>query len=127
MRLTMRDHEQERMRNLAERVHRAWLRYQERHPGRSVPITDTLSRILEHAPHYARRRTSNPTRSNRRPLTNPGVFTVQEMAESLETTVGALLGEPGYRAPRDVLTRDQRRTLRDALRILTDLFDLSDP
>ena len=41
-----------RMRALAERVHRRWMEYRRRYPGRSVPINDTLSRILEHDPAY---------------------------------------------------------------------------
>ena len=61
------------------------------------------------------------------PLRNPGVFTLQRIADSLETTVGDLLGEPGYEAPRDLLTAEERRTLRDAVAILRRLFDLDDP
>jgi hypothetical protein len=55
------------------------------------------------------------------------VFTLQRLAVDLETTVGDLLGERGYESPRELLSAKQRRTLRDALRILRDLFDLDDP
>jgi hypothetical protein len=52
---------------------------------------------------------------------------VERIAEALETTVGDLLGEPGYKAPRDLLTAEQRHTLRDVTHMLSDVFDLEDP
>jgi hypothetical protein len=113
------------MRTLAQRVHRRWLEFRRRNPGMSVPIGDTLSRILEHAPGYQSPRKRAPFRQ-RQPLRNPGIFTVQEIAATLETTVGDLLGEPGYASVRDFVTPADRRKLRDALALLSDLFDLQD-
>jgi hypothetical protein len=111
---------------LASRIHQRWKEYRRRYPGRSVPIDDTLSRIMRHAASYqSSRAPSLPSR--RAPLLNPGIFTVQKIADALETTVGDLLGEPGYESPRDWLTSEDRRTLRDAVRILVSLFDLDDP
>ena len=113
------------MRDLARRVFQRWQSYRVRNPGRSVPISDALSRIMAHEPDYPRRQraSTNP----RPPLTNPGIFTVQQIAHDLETTVGDLLGEPGYVAAHNLVTEEQRRTLRNAVRILTDVFDLRDP
>jgi hypothetical protein len=111
---------------LAARVNVRMQEYRRNHPSQSVPIDDTLSRILEHDPAY------NPPRPRTRriarpPLLNPGIFTVQAVAEALETTVGDLLAEPQHVSPRDLLTPEQRRTLRDVTSILRDLFDLDDP
>jgi len=113
------------IRALARRVHRRWTEYKRRHPGMSIPINDTLSRILEHDPEYmpVRRRAGMRLRQ---PLRNPGVFTLKEIANALETTVGDLLGEPGYKAITDAVTRSERRTLRDAVELLRRLFDLDD-
>jgi hypothetical protein len=113
------------MRTLAQRVHRRWLEFRRRNPGMTVPIGDTLSRILEHAPGYQSPRKRAPFRQ-RQPLRNPGIFTVQEIAATLQTTVGDLLGEPGYASVRDFITPAERRKLRDALTLLSDLFDLED-
>lgn len=113
------------MRALARRVHLRWLAYRRRHAGMSVPINDTLSRILEQDPDYRPPR-PRVAAGQRRPLRNPGVFTLKEVARTLQTTVGDLLAEPGYEAPRELLSREQRRTLRDAIVLLRDLFDLDD-
>jgi hypothetical protein len=114
------------MRGLAARVHRRWAEYRRRHPGMSVPISDTLSRILEHADDYRplRRRSEQRQRPQ---LQNPGVFTLQDVADALQTTIGDLLDEPGYRSIRDLVPAANRRTLRDAFAILRELFDLDDP
>ena len=113
------------MRRLAKRVHLRWLQYRRRYPGMSVPISDTLSRILEHEPDYRPLRPRLPFR--RRPaLQNPGVFTLKEVADALETTVGDLLGEPAHASIRDLVSRADRRKLRDAATLLRDLFDLDD-
>jgi hypothetical protein len=113
------------MRALAQRVHRRWLEYRRRNPGMSVPIGDTLSRILEHAPEYQSPRKRTPFRQ-RPPLQNPGVFTMKEVAATLHTTVGDLLGEPGYTSIRDAISPADRRKLRDAVVLLRKLFDLDD-
>ncbi|HEX2123572.1 MAG TPA: hypothetical protein VHL59_18225 [Thermoanaerobaculia bacterium] len=124
MAITRRDEARD-MRELARRIHHRWLEYRRRHPGMSVPINDTLSRILEHDPAYRPQR-RRAARKERQPLRNPGVFTLKEIANALETTVGDLLGEPGYVSMRDVVSRRERRTLRDAVLLLRDLFDLED-
>jgi|GEM_PF-1895553 len=113
------------MRGLAERVHRRWLEFRRRHPGRSVPINDTLSRILEHDPAYRPMR-GRAAKKQRPPLQNPGIFTIKEIATSLQTTVGDLLGEPGYASIRDVVPRAQRRKVRDVVELLRELLDLDD-
>lgn len=113
------------IRKLARRIHQRWLEYRRRYPGRSVPIDDTLSRILEHDPAYRPPR-ARITANRRAPLRNPGIFTVQAIATSLQTTVGDLLGERGYTAVRDALTASERRKLRDAVALLRDTFDLDD-
>lgn len=113
------------IRKLARRIHQRWLEYRRRNPGRSVPIDDTLSRILEHDPEYRppRRRTAS---GDRPPLRNPGIFTIDAIAKSLQTTVGDLLGERGYIAARDALTLAERRKLREAMTLLRERFDLDD-
>jgi SOS-response transcriptional repressor LexA len=112
--------------SLAKRVFDRYLAYRRRHRGQSVPLSGTLSRILEHDPAYLppRQRTVNKSHP---PLQNPGIFTVQrDVAEALETTVGDLLGEPGYEAARELVSTDDRRKLRQAVQLLRDLFDLDD-
>jgi SOS-response transcriptional repressor LexA len=54
----------------------------------------------------------------RAPTENPGIFTVQTSAERLGTTVGALLGEPGY----DITQSDLR-----TFRWIVDFFRLRFP
>lgn len=110
---------------LARRVHERWMAYRRRHAGMSIPIDDTLSRLFEHVPEYRPLRDRSPARKGR-PSKVPGVFKLQQIADLLETTVGDLLGEPGYAAPRDLVSTAQRRTLREAVLILRALFDLDD-
>lgn len=111
---------------LAARIHARWLAYSRRHPGMSLPVDDTLSRLFEHVPEYRPHRERTATRQERS-AKSPGIFKLQQIADMLETTVGDLLGEPGYVSPADLLTDAQRRTLRDAVRILETLFDLDAP
>lgn len=113
------------IRTLARRVHERWMAYRRRHPGMSIPVDDTLSRLFEHVPEYRPLRDRSPDR-HKREAKSPGVFKLQQVADLLETTVGDLLGEPGYAAPRDLLSTAQRRTLREATLILRTLFDLDD-
>jgi SOS-response transcriptional repressor LexA len=111
---------------LAKRVFDRLAAYRRRHPGQSVPVSDTLSRILEHTPLYLppRQRVADKQRPL---LQNPGIFTVQkDVAEPLETTVGDLLGEPGYEAARDLVSTADRRKLRQVVQLLRELFDLDD-
>lgn len=91
----------------------------------SVPISDTLSRILEHDPDYRPPRHRAPAKV-RPPLRNPGVFTLKAIADALETTVGDLLGEPGHVAVRDAVSLADRRKVRDAVVVLRALLDLDD-
>jgi hypothetical protein len=89
----------------------------------SVPIDDTLSRILEQVPEYqpARRRSE---KRRARPLLNPGIFTVQRIAAALETTVGDLLGEASdARAAQLVTDEADEKMLRTVLAILTPRLD----
>ena len=110
---------------LAKRVHERWLAWRRRHVGMSIPVDDTLSRLFEHVPEYRPIRERSPDRKERAAKI-PGVFKLQQVADMLDTTVGDLLGEPGYESPRDLVTTAQRRTLREAMFILRDLFDLDD-
>jgi hypothetical protein len=116
------------MRQLARRVHRRRQEFERRHPGRTVPISDTLSRILEHDPSYKPMRKRVRTKV-RKPLLDPRISTLRLLAAELETTVADLIGEapPRARRPVDVLTAPQRRTLSDAATILHVLLDLGDP
>jgi hypothetical protein len=118
----------ELMQQLAQRVHDRRDQWERRHPGRRIPITDSISRILEHDPTYKppRRRALDRVRP---PLTDPRISTLRLIAADLETTVGDLLGEtpaPAMR-PVDVLSHAQRRTLNEAAAILRLLLDLEDP
>jgi hypothetical protein len=110
---------------LAKRVHDQWLAWRRRHAGMSIPVDDTLSRLFENVPEYRPLRERSPDRKERAAKI-PGVFKLQQIADMLDTTVGDLLGEPGYESPRDLVTTAQRRTLREAMHILRDLFDLDD-
>lgn len=110
---------------LARRVHERWLAYRRRHAGMSIPVNHTLSRLFQHVPEYIPHRERSSERQDRAAKV-PGVFKLQQVADVLETTVGDLLGEPGYDAPRELLSTSQRRTLRQATLILRELFDLDD-
>ena len=114
------------IRALARRVFERLRAYPRQHGGQGVVINDTLSRILEHEPEYHPLRARSSTKQ-RSPLQNPGIFTVKEdVADVLKTTIGDLLAEPGYRAARDLLSREDRRKLREAWLLLRNLFDLDD-
>ena len=110
---------------LARRVHLRWLEYRRRHPGMSVPVNDTLSRLFEHVPEYRPMRERSAKRRERA-MKSPGIFKLQEVADALETTVGDLLAEPGYQAARDLLSPTDRRKLREAVELLRVMFDLDD-
>lgn len=110
------------IRDFAKRVNEQRLIFNARHPGRRVPIDDTLSRILEHDERYTPTRRIKRTAAQRPPLENPGIAKVVQIAASMETTVGALLGEDGFE-----ITADDRRTLRWIVQRLTRIFKLDDP
>src|SRR5205807_9966430 len=116
------------MQQLARRIHERRDQWERRHQGRRIPITDCLSRILEHDPTYTplRRRALNKVRA---PLTDPRISTLRLIASDLETTVGDLLGETPAPAKRpvDVVSPAQRRTLNETAAILRLLLDLEDP
>lgn len=114
------------IRALAARVYQRWLAYRRARPGMSIPVNDTLSRLFEHVPEYKPHRERAADRQERA-AKSPGIFKLQQVADTLETTVGDLLGEQGYDSPRELLSQSQRRTLRDATNILRELFDLDDP
>ena len=88
---------------------------------RKVPITPALSRILENDPDYVPHR---PRKAGRRrhPALNPAISTIVEIAASLDTSVGALLGERAYR----IANEDRRRVL-EFVRFLVKLFELDKP
>ena len=88
--------------------------------GRAYKISTAASRILENDPDYSpyRERSAN---KQRQPATNPGLLTVKKIATDLDTTVGHLLGEPGFE-----LTVDDRRRLRDVVQFMVSVFRLND-
>lgn len=103
---------------LARTINRRREEYNRRHPDRPLPITPALSRILENDDEYVPYR-SRAGNKRRRPLVNPGIATLIEIAAALETTVGDLLGERPYQ-----ITADDRRQIRDFLRWLSRLLEL---
>jgi hypothetical protein len=79
----------------SQKIHADIEAYNRRSPNEPFPIDDTVSRIISNDPERARTRKRRAPRT--RPLTaNPGVFTVQDIAERLGATVGAWLGERGF-------------------------------
>jgi len=114
------------IRTLAERVYQRLVAYRRRYRGQSPSVNDTLSRILEHTPDYRPPR-QRAAEKKRPPMKNPGIFTVQEdVAEVLGTTVGDLLAEPGYAAPRDLISSSDRLKLRQVVELLREMFELDD-
>src|SRR6266545_1805816 len=89
------------IRALAARVYARWLAYRRRNPGMSIPVDDTLSRLFEHVPDYRPHRERAADRKDRSAKI-PGGFKLQQVADALQTTVGDLLGEPGYESPGDL-------------------------
>jgi hypothetical protein len=103
---------------VARTINRRREEYNRRHPEKPVPITPSLSRILENDDDYVPYR--NRSRSKqRRPAMNPGIATLVEIADALGTTVGDLLGERPYR-----ISSEDRRRIRDFVRWLSALLDL---
>lgn len=106
---------------LAKAINQRRLEFKQRFDGEVFKRDDHVSRILENDPDYVPHRPRR-TGKKREPVRNPGVFTVQEIATKLHTTVGALLGETGF----DV-TLDDRRAMREFILYLTRRFQLNDP
>ncbi|HXA17148.1 MAG TPA: hypothetical protein VN380_09165 [Thermoanaerobaculia bacterium] len=71
-----------------------------------------LSRPLENDPGYEPYRKRDPDKQ-RGPVVAPGIFTIKQIAEQLDTTVGDLLGEREF----DVTIGDHRR-IRELLEFL---------
>ena|SRR6185369_3970337 len=104
---------------LAKTINRRRQEYNRLHPDHPASITPAMSRILENDDEYIPYRTRKETRRRRYASVDPSISTLVEIAASLETTVGDLLGETAYR-----ITIAERRRLRDFVRHLTQLFDL---
>jgi len=107
------------IRALARTINRRREEFNQRHPERPVAITPVMSRILENDDDYIPYRSRTSGSKRRPPAINPAISTVIEIAASLETTVGDLLGEPAYR-----VTIADRRRLREFVRYLIALFEL---
>ena len=105
------------IRTLAKAINRR--RTELEHAGRVVPITPAMSRILENDEDYIPYRPRKITGRRKRAAENPAVSTVATIAASLNTTVGALLGERAYR-----ITNADRERVREFVRYMTTLFEL---
>ena len=108
------------VRAFARRVNERRVEYNRRRPAQTVPISDVLSRILEHDDEYIPYRVRRSR--NRSSIKNPRIDSVMRIAASLGTTVGDLLGERGF-----MFSCSERRTLRWIVRYLVRAFDLDDP
>ncbi|MGH7486043.1 MAG: hypothetical protein ACREMY_10655 [bacterium] len=104
---------------LAKTINRRREEYNRAHPDGPAPITPAMSRILENDDEYIPYRTRKAKRSRRYASVDPAISTLIEIAASLKTTVGDLLGEPAYR-----ITIADRRRLRELVRYLITLFEL---
>jgi SOS-response transcriptional repressor LexA len=80
--------------------------YNRANPTRPFSITDAVSRIIENDPDYVPRR-GRAAGKKRQPTTNPGIFTVSGIAQTLGTTTGTLLREKGFE-----VTQSDLRTFR---------------
>ena len=111
----------ERIVALAKAINQRRLEFRERYQNEVFKRDGTVSRILENDPDYTphRPRKKNKKRS---PVLNPGVFTIQDIADRLRTTVGVLLGEKGFE-----ITIDDRRRMREFIVFLSKRFALDDP
>lgn len=111
----------ERIITLARAINQRRLEFKERYKNEAFKRDGAVSRILENDPDYKphRPRKNNKKRS---PVGNPGVFTIQDIAERLHTTVGSLLGEKGFE-----VTIDDRRRMREFIGFLSKRFALDDP
>lgn len=107
------------IRALAKRINQRRKEYNRHHRENPVSITPAMSRILENDEEYIPYRSRTKGRKRRPPAMNPSIATVVEIAATLETTVGDLLGEPAYR-----VTVVDRRRIREFVRYLMELLDL---
>jgi len=72
------------------------------HPGAPVRITPAMSRILENDPDYIPYR-ERAIGKRQRPVRNPSIRKLAEIASALGTTVGDLLDEPWPVSPAERL------------------------
>ena len=106
---------------LAKAIERRRLEFGERYAREVFKRDGAVSRILENDPDYKPHRPRKIDKT-RRPVANPGIFTVKDIADRLHTTVGSLLGEKGFE-----ITIDDRRRMRDFITYLSQRFALNDP
>lgn len=106
---------------LAKAINRRRLEFKESHAHEMFKRDGAVSRILENDPDYKPHR---PRRlgKKRGPVVNPGIFTVKDIADRLDTTVGSLLGEKGFE-----VTLDDRRRMRELVVFLSQRFGLDEP
>src|ERR1041384_2615505 len=78
---------------LAKRINQRREEWNRLHPGRRVRVSSAMSRILANDPDYLPYRESDAAKKQR-PVGNPTVRTLVQIAATLGTTVGDLLGEP---------------------------------
>src|ERR1043166_9650699 len=111
----------ERIAALAKAINQRRLEFRERYTKEGFKRDGTVSRILENDPDYKPHR---PRKNNKKrtPVVNPGVFTVQDIADRLHTTVGSLLGEKGFE-----VTIDARARMREFIAFLSKRFAHDDP
>lgn len=81
---------------IAKAVHRAMIEHNRRNPSKPVKIDSSLSRILMLDPDYSPKKNARGSR----PPKQLSIFTVKAVADRLETTVGALLGEKAFAVQR---------------------------
>ncbi|HWW61274.1 MAG TPA: hypothetical protein VN181_07900 [Thermoanaerobaculia bacterium] len=106
---------------LARAINRRRLEFKETYANEVFKRDGAVSRILENDPDYKPHRARKSNRK-RRPVVNPGIFTIKDIAERLHTTVGTLLGEKGFE-----ITIDDRRRMREFIAFLSQRFALNDP
>ena len=98
---------------LAKRIEQRRREYSRLHSGAPVRITPAMSRILENDPDYVPYRQREAAKKQQ-PVRNPTVRTLVQIAATLGTTVGDLLGEP---MPRPLAPMELAK-LRAAIRTL---------
>lgn len=100
------------VRALAKAINRRRQEYNRLHPERPVAVTPAMSRILENDDEYVPYR--ERTARQRRPVTDPRISTIVEIARRLGTTVGDLLGEAPLR-----LSPAERHRIKECLETIS--------
>jgi len=100
---------------LAKRINTLREEWNRAHRDR-IAVTPSMSRILENDPDYLPYRGARRQGKRHRPVRNPRIGTLVDIAAALHTTVGDLLGEP----PRSALTPIAREKAKAALRFVAD-------